>query len=462
MNHWSIKRKVWITIAAVIFIVVAATTSLIYFLYNELYVDKQIDTLTMQGEKLTTVYAEQGVSDVFLERVDWANQSMEADVLFTDDPMLLASGDPLDPNSEYNLITFEERQLLLNGDTVIIQRSHPRFNQEIVGVVIPLFEEANLAGAVFLYQPLSTIHEPFQEVKWLLLFVILALVVLILFLGSKMIRDVVNPLISMNDVATKMEQGDFKQTITLSNRHDEMGQLAESVNRLAHSLNEVEQNRNEFLANVSHELRTPLSYMKGYAEGVEEGIITKEKGLGIIQKEANRLDRLVNDLLDLAQLEGDQYKIRSEPIALAELVDEVIDQFNLVADKKDIKLLRHLNDECIVYGDADRLEQVIRNLLDNALTYTPGGKQVEVRLEQKGEDVTLLIRDEGIGIPTKEIDAVKQRFYRVKKARERKDGGTGLGLSIVSQIIAKHGGTFSLESTENVGTTASIHLKGIR
>ncbi|TSB46648.1 sensor histidine kinase [Alkalicoccobacillus porphyridii] len=458
MKHWSIKHKVWLTIISVLVTVVITGILLISFLYDRLYIDKQIESLMLQGEQLVEVYGEEESDEFFQERLKWANESTDAEVEFTDNPMLLASGEVLDPTSQYNLINFEERQQLLAGETVVMRRAHPRFDQEILGVAIPLFEGGNLEGVVFLSKPLADIYEPFADIQWLLYIGFILLISIILFLGNKMVRDVVNPLISMKTVAQRIEQGDFSQQIKQTNTTDELGQLARSFNSLSTSLNEVDQNRKEFLANIAHELKTPLSYMKGYAEGIEEGVVTKEKGLGIIQKEANRLDRLVHDLLDLAQMEADTYQLQHEPIAFAELIDDVVDQFSLSAKQKQVQILRDLDDECIIMGDADRIEQVVRNLLDNALRYTPADKKIFITLYRKGKHVHLEVKDEGIGIPEQDLPAVKQRFYRVKKARERKDGGTGLGLSIVSQIIQKHEGHFDLISVEHEGTTAVVTL----
>ena len=178
-----------------------------------------------------------------------------------------------------------------------------------------------------------------------------------------MVRDVVNPLIAMKTTAQKIEQGDYSQQINHTNTGDEfVAELARSFNSLSSSLNEVDQNRKDFLANIAHELKTPLSYMKGYAEGIEEGMVTKEKGLKIIQKEADRLDRMVHDLLDLAQMESDSFQLQREPIAFAELIDDVVEQFSLPAEKKGVQIIRKLDDECIIIGDADRIEQVVRNL----------------------------------------------------------------------------------------------------
>ena len=139
--------------------------------------------------------------------------------------------------------------------------------------------------------------------------------------------------------------------------------------------------------------------MKGYAEGIEEGIID-QKGMQIIQDEATRLSRLVHDLLDLAQLEGDSYPLTMEPIVFAQLIHDVLDQMAFIADKS-ITFKRTLEEDCIVYGDSDRLQQVIRNLLDNAIHYTPSGKSISIELQVHQGVAELKVTDEGSGIPKK-------------------------------------------------------------
>lgn len=178
----------------------------------------------------------------------------------------------------------------------------------------------------------------------------------------------------------------------------------------------------------------------------------------IIQDEATRLSRLVHDLLDLAQLEGDSYPLTMEPIVFAQLIHDVLDQMAFIADKKSITFKRTLEEDCIVYGDSDRLQQVIRNLLDNAIHYTPSGKSISIELQVHQGVAELKVTDEGSGIPKEDLPHVSERFYRVNKARTRKDGGSGLGLAIVYQIIKKHHGTFGIQSEPGFGTTAIIQL----
>lgn len=459
MKKWSIKRKIWFAIMMIVVTVILVGIAITMFLYERLYVDKQVQQLMMQGEALAEVYTENGSNDAFAERINWTKQSSDADIIFTEDPMQLGSGAPFAPSSNGDLITFEERQQLLEGETVVMIRAHPQFQQDILGIAIPLFKQNGLAGTIFLSMPLSKVQEPFKHIQLILLFTLVGVVFMIIMIGNKIINDVVQPLNKMKQIATMMAGGDFTKRINERGSEDELGQLARSFNILSSSLEKVENNRREFLANVSHELRTPLSYMKGYTEAIEEGVIQPEKGIAIIQKEANRLERLVNDLLDLAQLEGDSYPLKLEPVAFAQLISDVVDQFELIATKKDIKLLCDLDVSIIIYGDSDRLEQVTRNLLDNAVQYTPPHKSITIRLTKKDQFAQLIISDEGVGIPEDELSAVTERFYRVNKARTRKSGGTGLGLAIVSQIINKHDGIFELSSELNKGTCARLLLK---
>ncbi|MEH7642773.1 ATP-binding protein [Bacillus pumilus] len=459
MKPLSIKKKVLFLILVVTGIVAASALSLTYYLYQHLYVDKQIDSLSLQGKKLAQIYHQHGKDTYFTDRVKWANDSSQANIIFTDDPMELSSGLPFDTNTNDNLITFKERQKLLQGETVVLIREHSQFHQDILGIAIPVFSSKDeLSGTIFLSMPLSDVYEPFVQIRLTLGISILLILLLIFFIGYKSSNKVVRTINQMKEIAMEMESGDFSKRMAVTKNGDELNQLSRSFNKLSSTLEKVEQHRREFLANVSHELRTPLSYMKGYAEGIEEGIIDQKKGMHIIQDEAARLSRLVHDLLDLAQLEGDSYPLTMEPIVFAQLIHDVLDQMAFIANQKGIYLKRTLDEDCIVYGDSDRLQQVVRNLLDNAIHYTPSGKSVSIELLVHQHKAELRVTDEGNGIPKEDLPHVSERFYRVNKARTRKDGGSGLGLAIVYQIMKKHHGTFDIQSEPGCGTTAIIQL----
>ncbi|UQZ94412.1 HAMP domain-containing sensor histidine kinase [Bacillus safensis] len=459
MKPLSIKKKVLFLILAVIGIVAASALALTFYLYQHLYIDKQIDSLSLQGKKLAEIYHTHGKDKYFTDRMKWANDSSQANIIFTDDPMELSSGLPFDTDTNDNLITFKERQKLLQGETVVLIREHPKFHQDILGIAIPVFSSNDdLSGTIFLSMPLSDVYEPFVQIRLTLGISILMILLLIFVIGYKSSNKVVQTINKMKEIAMEMESGDFSKRMAVTKKGDELNQLSRSFNKLSSTLEKVEQHRKEFLANVSHELRTPLSYMKGYAEGIEEGIIDQKKGMQIIQDEATRLSRLVHDLLDLAQLEGDSYPLTTEPIVFAQLIHDVLDQMAFFADKKNITLKRTLEEDCIVCGDSDRLQQVIRNLLDNAIQYTPSGKSISIELQVHQSVAELRVTDEGNGIPKEDLPHVSERFYRVNKARTRKDGGSGLGLAIVYQIIKKHHGTFDIQSESGIGTTAIIQL----
>lgn len=414
----------------------------------------------MQGEALKSFYTSTADHHAFLEKIAWTDETSDATVIFTDDPMLLSAGIPFEGFADTNLITFEERQRLLNGEQVILIRKHPRFNQEILAVTIPLLEERQLKAVIFLYMPLADIYEPFQSIRDVLVVTLVIVFILIMVIGLQMINHIIKPLKKMEDIAGKMSQGDFSRRIKIM-KADEIGNLAHSFNVLAASLEEVDKKRREFLQNVSHELRTPLSYIKGYTEAINDGLVSKEdtdKYITIIQNEVERLTRIVNDLLDLAQLEDDSYPIRREPLPFAQLILDVVERFQFLANQKNIEIILDVDEDIIVNGDADRLEQVVSNVIDNALRYTSAGEELKLCLEQEGLYAKLFIKDTGPGIPEEALPYVFERFYRVNKSRTRKEGGTGIGLSIVYQIVKRHDGDLRIESVNNNGTTVTIML----
>lgn len=436
-------------------------TGLTYFLYEKFYVEKQKEILIMQGEELRGYYYKAANKEEFKKRVQWTDKASDAKVIFTEDPMLLSAGIPYDESADNNLITFEERQQLLAGKRVIFIREHPRFHQDILAITIPLLAKNQLTGALFLYMPLADIYEPFRSIRIVLAISLFLLLTIVVWLGLKMTNRLIKPLKEMESISQKMSQGDFSKRIQVD-QSDEVGNLAASFNILASSLETVDQKRREFLQNVSHELRTPLSYMKGYAEAILDGVAGDKKAVeryvSIIHNETDRMQRLVHDLLDLAQLEDDSYPMRDEPLPIAQLITDVADRFDLAASQKEIQLVQNLDDDLIVNGDSDRLEQVVSNLLDNAIRYTPNGKSIAVTLKREGASAVLMIHDSGPGIPKEDLPKVVERFYRVDRARTRKEGGTGLGLAIVYQIVKKHQGLLNIESAEGSGTTVVVKL----
>lgn len=224
---------------------------------------------------------------------------------------------------------------------------------------------------------------------------------------------------------------------------------------------ELENTRREFVANVSHELRTPLSLIKGYVEtlidGAKEEPELRDKFLHTIEKHADRLTFLIEDLLTLSHLESGTLVMNVQPTRLKDAVDRVCEDLSKRAAEKEIDLINAVSDDIVVQADSDRLEQVLFNLLDNGIKY--GREAGDVRITADGRRngrIEVCVEDDGAGIPDDAKERLFERFFRVDKARSREQGGTGLGLAIVKHIVQSHGGELRVES--QLGHGASFYF----
>ena len=235
-----------------------------------------------------------------------------------------------------------------------------------------------------------------------------------------------------------------------------------------HDVTEQEQNerdRREFVSNVSHELRTPLTSMRSYIETLSEGAWQDQeiapRFLKITLDETDRMIRMINDLLDLSRMDNDNLKLNIEMVNFNELVNFVLDRFDVIIanSEKKYRIVREFTRRPLfVEVDTDRMIQVIDNIMNNAIKYSPDGGKITVRLIETHNNVILSITDQGLGIPKKDISRIFDRFYRVDKARARKQGGTGLGLAISKEVVKALGGTIWATSIENYGSTFYISL----
>lgn len=227
-------------------------------------------------------------------------------------------------------------------------------------------------------------------------------------------------------------------------------------------IKKLEQMRKDFVANVSHELKTPLTSIKGFAEtlldGAQDVPEIREQFLNIIHDESERMQTLVEDLLELSRLEQDNYQLETTIVDVTSLLRETATLLQRKAEEKQMQIHLETEEEVFIRADLNRLKQVVVNLVANALNYTPSGGNVWISLEDGEEAVMLRIKDDGIGIHPKEMQRIFERFYRIDKARSRNSGGTGLGLAIVKHIIDLHHGTIEVDSEENQGTTFTIRL----
>ena len=226
----------------------------------------------------------------------------------------------------------------------------------------------------------------------------------------------------------------------------------------------LDHSRREFVANVSHELRTPLTTIKSYSETLMENMDEEKDAMSLhflktIDKETDRMTRIVKDLLTLSKLDNQQ-AVRKTNFDITALVEEVANRLSLEARKKGqmITFSKGKGIPPTFYGDHDRLEQVLVNIISNSMKYSPGGSKIEVAIRNKYTYVYIVVSDNGIGIPKEDLPRIFERFYRVDKARSRDSGGTGLGLAIAKEIVEQHDGEISMHSEVGKGTTVMIKL----
>lgn len=242
----------------------------------------------------------------------------------------------------------------------------------------------------------------------------------------------------------------------------------ESINGIVVVLQDVteqtklESARREFVANVSHELRTPITTIKSYAETIldmaEEE--TPETGfIKVIETEADRMTRIVTDLLALSKLDNSKQTLDKKVFDLSAMVEGVVNKLKIDASNHSLELsYKSEGDTRAFFGDSDRLEQVVTNIVSNAIKYTPANGKIKVVCGSGYTEAYVRVTDNGIGIPEKDLPRIFERFYRVDKARSRESGGTGLGLAIAKELVELHGGKISIESKESKGTTVTITL----
>lgn len=264
----------------------------------------------------------------------------------------------------------------------------------------------------------------------------------------------------LDDIATVARQitraDDLSRRVPHANRVDEIGELARSFNQTLERLERLFRSQQRFLADVSHELRTPLTSVRGNLDLMRRMGEYDPEAMVVIQEEMERMTRLVGDLLLLARADSGGLPLQRQPVELDNILFEVHRQVDRL--EKSVELELTDVDQVSVLGDSDRLKQLMLNLVDNAIKYTPSGGMVSLSLSKQNGWANLSVSDTGIGIPPEDIPHVFDRFYRVDKARNRSQGGSGLGLAIAKWIVQAHGGNIQVESQVGEGTIFTVRL----
>lgn len=277
-------------------------------------------------------------------------------------------------------------------------------------------------------------------------------------------RQVVTPMLRMMSLSHRIAQGEYEERLSLpdgqqADQIDELGQLALSFNQMADKLEKTETMRRQLIGDVTHELRTPLTAVKGYLEGLMDGVLPGDpETYQQIHSEIDRLQRLVNDLQELSRVEAGAIQLQLAPVSPASLIERIQSTLGRQFEDKNIQLQTDVEPNLPdLLVDKDRIIQVLTNLVGNALQYTPSGGKVSMKVRQEKSEILFSVKDTGIGISGEQLTFIFNRFYRTDKSRNRASGGSGIGLTIAKALVkALHGKIWAESDGEGKGSTFSF------
>lgn len=279
-------------------------------------------------------------------------------------------------------------------------------------------------------------------------------------------RQVVTPTLRMMSLSKRIAEGEYEERLSLpdgqqAGQIDELGRLALSFNQMADKLEKTETMRRELIGDITHELRTPLTAVKGYLEGMMDGVFPADpETYQQIHSEIDRLQRLVNDLQELSRVEAGAFQLMLTPVSPASLIERIQNTLGRQFEEKNIQFEIDIEPNLPdINVDKDRIIQVLTNLVGNALQYTPSGGKVTLLVRREPSDLLFSVKDSGIGISADQIPLIFNRFYRTDKSRTRTSGGSGIGLTIARALVNAHQGKIWAESMgEGKGSTFSFQI----
>jgi signal transduction histidine kinase len=349
----------------------------------------------------------------------------------------------------------------VNGETYVRSGYYnEQMKKNVLTVAHPIMYQKSATGdkpwaILIIHSSLDTVNEAYSRILaalWLpALLVTVFGVVWIIFLTSGIVARVKK----LNSATQEIAKGNFDNKVTFKSR-DEIGMLAVSFNRMADDLKAADASKKDFVSNAAHELRSPMTSINGFVEGMLDGTIPKEKHtmyLEIVSSEVKRLTKLVKTMLDLSRIESGRDKIVASKIDINELIRHVVIRLSGKIEEKGIQPEIDISDEPLyVMADGDKIEQVLQNLVDNAIKFTGKDKAITISASLVDSKVHVTVKDEGTGISEEDLKFIWDRFYTVDKVRSANKSGTGLGLSIVKSIIEQHNETINVSSTLGAGT----------
>ncbi|HYE68386.1 MAG TPA: ATP-binding protein [Anaerovoracaceae bacterium] len=458
---YSLKTKLSLSIA----LVVLLTVALISLLANFFIGNQFKGYITTQQEKTT----QEIVRSISLQ-YDRETKVWDVDFIHTIGMYALYDGYIIKVYDQDKQVVWDAEACdmrlcneVMDDITHRMMTEYPKLNGEFTSKEFPAIQNSRVVGTVSIsyYGPYFLSEDDFQFLESLnkiLIGIGIFSLLSSIFVGFLMAKRLSNPIHKTVGVTKQISSGDYGVRIKDESNTKEVDELIESINQLAGNLEKQENLRKQLTADVAHELRTPLTTVQTHLEALIEGIWepTTER-LQSCYDEMTRISKLVIDLESLAKVESGNLKLDTTQVSLVDLSHKMISNFETEFRNKNLNVT--VAGGCPeIFADRDRINQVLMNLISNAVKYTPAGGEIRITLSETEDSIVFSIEDTGSGIPETEIPYIFERFYRADKSRNRLTGGSGIGLAIVKSIVTAHGGTVDVESRVDKGSCFMITL----
>jgi signal transduction histidine kinase len=453
------------------FMIVILTTVIILelFLFNAIkkYYYKSIEEIlsnqvSFSAEYYTRYFSSNPLEDLVIDDVDvfWNQTSAQVQILDSDGNVLM---DSIGAAHSDKSIQTTDVISALQGRLGTWIGNVDYDTEPVIAVSHPLMVEGEVVGVLRFISSLREANSIIKNIYKMLIIIGIAVIAISGIVSLFLANTIVQPLKEITEVAEKMADGQLK--VRSEKRYDdEIGKLSDTLNYMAEELVRKEQLKNDFISSISHELRTPLTSIKGWAITLKSDEMRDRKllmdGLDIIEKESDRLSNMVEDLLDFSRLLSGRITVEKDEINIAESIELISKQLQPRAEDKNIQFdVIYDPDLPKIIADANRIKQVLINLLDNAFKFTQEGGKVTLKAYPTKDSLVIEVADNGPGIPEEDIPYIKEKFYKGKNSKST----TGLGLSICDEIVKLHGGQMEIKSKLGEGTVVivSLPLKGV-
>lgn len=414
------------------------------------------DQIKFSSEFYSRYFASSSLEDNIIDNVDvfWQQTSAQVQILDLKGNVLM---DSIGVSDVLNLQTADVKKAL-QGQRGKWVGYVDYDTSSVLAIAYPLKSGDNVIGVLRFITSLRETNDTIKSISIIFIWIGVLVVFISGLVSIFLANSIVKPLREVTSTAEKMASGQLK--VRGEKRYDdEIGKLSDTLNYMAGEILKRDQLKNEFISSVSHELRTPLTSIKGWAVTLVSGDLKDramlKDGLDIIEKESDRLTRMVEELLDFSKFVSGKISLNKEEVDIREVLEHIERQLSPRADWGKVKLTLEFSGELpFIVGDKNRIKQVFINILDNALKFTPEGGNIKISGARDDEKVKVTVEDTGCGISREDLPYIKEKFYRGKSSKSK----NGLGLSICDEIVRLHGGSLEIESEQGLGTRVFVYF----